>query len=575
MASKKVNIQIDTKANTSGAKEVEVAVDKMVDSVEEAEIAVEDLTDAVNKLDGKLDDVDNSTKVVDRAVDGLTDSVVKLDDRVTDTAQATDKLDDALHVVETSGKGAARSIDAVAQASDRAATSTAKATKGTASVGQIASAAGFQVQDFAVQVAGGTSALTAMAQQAPQFLGVFGPGGAIAGALIAVGAIALKVFNGMADDSANAAEKAAFLADAVKQIGENAGKAVPKDIDFGLSQIESAATAALDLVGAFDDVTDAANAAALATLSNAEKIREAEIEIRKLRGEQVDEIQNIEAGTAAEAAAREESARQQIAAQNQQLANAKEQEEIAQQVFLQAQSLAIQTEIQRQAETRKLEILRQQRDALAEQAKERGKLAEGEIPFVKTGAAEAAQKQLDDPAFQALIAATEARVNALDEQLKAEGGKLTEAVANASTALNSAMQNTAVIAQTLAIEVPRIEETLQAENVKAQVGGLVEIGQQAAKEIGALVENVKPANTGQAAALESLKTATADGQITANETAKVAAALQTLNGVIGTNMTTSSANVQALIQAVTTLNQRTIDQKRQIDSINARIRSGN
>jgi hypothetical protein len=475
----------------------------------------------------------------------------------------------------TGAKQAAQSMDNLAASGVRAETGTKSAGKGVASAGQIAQSAGYQVQDFAVQVAGGTSALTAMAQQAPQFLGVFGPGGAIAGALIAVGAIALKVFNGMADDSANAAEKAAFLADAVKQIGENAGKAVPKGIDFGLSQIESASTAALDLVGAFDDVTDAANAAALATLSNAEKIRKAEIEIRKLRGEQVDEIQNIEAGTAAEAAAREEAARQQIAAQNQQLANAREQEEIAQQVFLQAQSLAIQTEIQRQAETRKLEILRQQRDALAEQAKERGKLAEGEIPFVKTGAAEAAQKQLDDPAFQALIAATEARVNALDDQLKAEGGKLTEAVANASTALNSAMQNTAVIAQTLAIEVPRIEETLQAENVKAQVGGLVEIGQQAAKEIGALVENVKPANTGQSAALESLKTATADGQITANETAKVAAALQTLNGVIGTNMTTSSANVQALIQAVTTLNQRTIDQKRQIDSINARIRSGN
>ena len=40
-------------------------------------------------------------------------------------------------------------------------------------------------------------------------------------------------------------------------------------------------------------------------------------------------------------------------------------------------------------------------------------------------------------------------------------------------------------------------------------------------------------------------------------------------------MQTSSANVQALIQAVTTLNQRTIEQKRQIDSLNARIRSGN
>ena len=571
MASKKVNIQIDTKANTSGAKEVEVAVDKMVDSVEEAEIAVEDLTDAVNKLDGKLDDVDNSTKVVDRAVDGLTDSVVKLDDRVTDTAQATDKLDDALHVVETSGKGAARSIDAVAQASDRAATSTAKSTKGVASAGQIAQSAGYQVQDFAVQVAGGTSALTAMAQQAPQFLGVFGPGGAIAGALIAVGAIALKVFNGMADDSANAEEKAAFLAEAIKEVSDTASKAVGEDIDFGLKQIDDAATAALNLIGAFDGVTDAANAAALATLSNAEKIRKAEIEIRKLRGEQVDEIKEIAAATEAESAMRQEQARQAIAAENTKVEQAKAAEVIAQQALdLKLQEKAT-TQANLLTENQKLGVLRAQRDALAEQAKERGKISEGEIPFMKTPAAEQAQKQLDDQFLQASIALAEKNVAVLEAKAK----EITDQLSENATAVNSAMTAVAANSQEVAISIPRIAESFQAEEIKAQVGGLVEIGQQAAKEIGALVENVKPANTGQAVALESLKTATADGQITANETAKVAAALQTLNGVIGTNMTTSSANVQALIQAVTTLNQRTIDQKRQIDSINARIRSGN
>ena len=547
----------------------------MVDSVEEAEIAVEDLTDAVNKLDGKLDDVDNSTKVVDRAVDGLTDSVVKLDDRVTDTAQATDKLDDALHVVQTSGKGAARSIDAVASASDKAAAASTKQAAGTSKVGQIAQSAGFQVQDFAVQVAGGTSALTAMAQQAPQFLGVFGPGGAIAGALVALGAVAAKVFIGMADDSASAAEKAALLADAVQKIGENAGKAVGEDVDFGLAQILAAAEQAEKLIDAYDRVTQAQNASTTAALANAEKLRQAEVDLARIRGENIDEIAQITAGLEADAAAREEAARQQIAAQNEQLAKAREQEQIAQDVFLQAQSLATQTELQRQAETRKLEILRAQRDALVDQSKERGKLAEGEIPFVPTPAAGRAQAQLEDPACQALIAATEARVNALDAQLREEGGKLAESVNVAAAALQDAMANTSIIAEAIAIEIPRIEQTLQAETVKAQVGGLVEIGQQAAKEIESLVETAKPENTGQIAALESLKQATADGQITANETAKVAAALQTLNGVLGTNMQTSSANVQALIQAVTTLNQRTIEQKRQIDSLNARIRSGN
>lgn len=50
--------------------------------------------------------------------------------------------------------------------------------------------AGYQVQDFAVQVAGGQGAMRAFSQQAPQFLGAFGPAGAIAGAVISVGALA-------------------------------------------------------------------------------------------------------------------------------------------------------------------------------------------------------------------------------------------------------------------------------------------------------------------------------------------------------------------------------------------------
>ena len=576
MASRKVDIQISTKADTTGAKDTTQAIDKMVDKVDEAEIAVVDLSQAVDKLDGKLDEVDNSTKVVDRAVDNLTDSVVKLDDRVTDTAQATDKLDDALHVVETSGKGAARSIDAVSQASDKAATSTAKAGKGTASVGQIASAAGFQVQDFAVQVAGGTSALTAMAQQAPQFLGVFGPGGAIAGALIAVGAIAAKVFMSMADDSASAAEKAALLAEAVEQIGENAAKAVDENIDFGLSQIVLAAEQAENLIGAYQRVTDAQNASTAAALSNTEKLREAELDLARLRGEQIDEVQAISDNVAADAAAREEQARQQIAAQNEQLAQAQQQEAIAQELFLATQSQAIQTEISRQAETRKLEILRAQRDELQKQAAERGKLSEGEIPFAKTGGAIEAQRQLDDPAFQALIAATEARVNALDAQLSANGGKIAEAVATTAQGLNDAMTNAATVAESIAIEIPKIEQTLQADAIKAEVAGLVETGKQSAAEIQNIVDTVKPTNELERAAIESLKADASDRQIQVNETARVAQNLAAIRSLINTQMGTAAANTDKLIQTISTMQQRLDAQQRQIGQLQSSARgSGN
>jgi hypothetical protein len=46
---------------------------------------------------------------------------------------------------------------------------------------------GYQVQDFAVQVQGGTNAMVALGQQGSQLLGIFGPYGAIAGMILAIG----------------------------------------------------------------------------------------------------------------------------------------------------------------------------------------------------------------------------------------------------------------------------------------------------------------------------------------------------------------------------------------------------
>ncbi|MEQ4950289.1 phage tail protein [Klebsiella oxytoca] len=49
--------------------------------------------------------------------------------------------------------------------------------------------AGYQLQDFIVQVQGGQSALVAFSQQGSQFAGAFGPGGAVVGAVIALGTV--------------------------------------------------------------------------------------------------------------------------------------------------------------------------------------------------------------------------------------------------------------------------------------------------------------------------------------------------------------------------------------------------
>lgn len=60
------------------------------------------------------------------------------------------------------------------------------ASRGMGNFGTIAQQVGFQVQDFAVQVGAGTSAVQAFSQQGSQLLGILGPWGAIAGAALAV-----------------------------------------------------------------------------------------------------------------------------------------------------------------------------------------------------------------------------------------------------------------------------------------------------------------------------------------------------------------------------------------------------
>ena len=52
--------------------------------------------------------------------------------------------------------------------------------------GNVVQNSAYQIQDFAVQVQGGQSAMLAFSQQAPQFFGAFGAGGAVLGTIIAI-----------------------------------------------------------------------------------------------------------------------------------------------------------------------------------------------------------------------------------------------------------------------------------------------------------------------------------------------------------------------------------------------------
>lgn len=130
--------------------------------------------------------------------------------------------------VKTEGaEQSAKQLDALTQSSTKADTAVTKtgaaaekAAPKMSGFGTKAQQAGYQIQDFVVQVQSGTSVFVAFGQQASQLAGALGPGGAVLGAVIALGAAVGGVLYksmGNAKLSAEELEASAKQLDAVLQ----------------------------------------------------------------------------------------------------------------------------------------------------------------------------------------------------------------------------------------------------------------------------------------------------------------------------------------------------------------------
>ena len=78
--------------------------------------------------------------------------------------------------------------------------------------------AGYQIQDFIVQVQGGQSALVAFSQQGSQLAGAFGPGGAVLGAFIALGSVLTGVLMSALGNTGNEMQKLEKAAEQLNKI---------------------------------------------------------------------------------------------------------------------------------------------------------------------------------------------------------------------------------------------------------------------------------------------------------------------------------------------------------------------
>ena len=121
-------------------------------------------------------------------------------------------LDQVKRSTQSAGAAIERATSQTRKFGDQVTTAQSKFRK--AAMGGVQQA-GYQIGDFAVQVANGTSRIQAFGQQVPQFLQIFGPIGAAIGAVVAIvaaiGTVAEKSRKAMKKEFATMAEAAGEL----------------------------------------------------------------------------------------------------------------------------------------------------------------------------------------------------------------------------------------------------------------------------------------------------------------------------------------------------------------------------
>ena len=158
-------------------------------------------SDAMASLRRQADEENRTFDEAVRQRQRLADSVTALENRLDPTVKAMREEQNAIDMVNQAMKSGAIEMERGkklladlengamhgAQAWNQFGVKSLMSGKNLGYFGMVTQQAGYQLQDFFVQVQAGTSPLVALGQQGSQMAGIFGPGGAIIGALLAVG----------------------------------------------------------------------------------------------------------------------------------------------------------------------------------------------------------------------------------------------------------------------------------------------------------------------------------------------------------------------------------------------------
>jgi hypothetical protein len=458
---------------------------------------------------------------------------------------------------KATGSGAKQTIadlNKVAAAAEQTEARTTKAAiKGGSKKSQIAGQIGLQVQDIAVQAQAGTAATTILAQQGSQLLGIFGPTGAILGGILAIGSAAAGVFLKMGDDTQTAAEKADKLKDALEEVKKNAEKLKSSEIDMGRQAVDEAITLVNTLRQAYEQAEAAEQKYSDSALQNVEALRIAEVELRRLRGEEINEI--AEAGARQEYNQKlvEQKREQELRAAEERKAAALQEQSDAQELLRSRAHALIVGQEELDQRIAQLEALRLQKAELEKIAAQRitpgstGGYATSVKPR-KTPAALTAETALGgmDAQFQQL----QGQIDALSKATTEQGGELYNGLIQAAQKLADAQAKLPAALQTFEAEAARINEAASVEQIKAAVQGSVDVAKQQAAEVNALIKEFVPANEQQAQALAEIKSRTVDLKVDAEEAPIVARNLAVIKQALSLSNAEAAKNSDEIIKSL-------------------------
>jgi len=523
MAAKNVDIRINTTADTKGAKAAQSAMDALQKETEQAEHAFEEFNQTSAKGEQQLKETAAAAKTAAEVQAKAASHIAQQEKNV---LALREKNNSAINTQTTS----------------------------TSRLGQKAGAVGLQIQDVAVQAQAGTNAVTILAQQGSQIAGIFGPGGAIAGALLAIGAVAGKVFYDMAVASAVTGEA---MEDMSEKLQEAFGKAATKSIEDFNNTLKQSTSFAQDLREAEISLTEAKNQGASANsqlIDSQLKLDEAAIAYLATTGQVLDKEKAIQAvrNQAAEATknAQIEEAQQQVTqAQARYDAFVKQRDDIQHEVA--------------QAEKRmaELEATRagfvQQRDTskgFDKIAVEFGRQKEG-YKSVGTQAAEGELMRLDK------------QIENLYKIIEGAPARLEQHTNDSIIKLQDVYNVIETSEQQVSEITSKFDLTTKAQNLASATESLSNDAAAISKEI-ATIEAITPVQQEAKAAIQK---AAADGVITAQEQVEIGRNLSVLLAGMKTGQTESINTVRQLIDLNNDMAIKMNAMNKEIDGLRQRV----